>query len=230
MKHKTPTAEELKFAILAVDVALLTVKDGVLLLREVAVNRPPYFPNTKGLPGGLVGPKETAEEAALRLITEKAGLTSALPYLEQLYTFSAVDRDPRGRVVAVTYTALVPWEALSITEQLPTADHWWCVMNESRNLAYDHDSVAATALSRLRARARYTTIISKLMPHEFTLTELEQVYESILCTDLDKRNFRKKILKLGILTPLGKKRSGGAFRPAELYRFTSKKVTEIEVL
>jgi 8-oxo-dGTP diphosphatase len=86
------------------------------------------------------------------------------------------------------------------------------------------------AVKRLRSRISYTTLISKLMPKEFTLTELEQAYECILGTDLDKRNFRKKLLKLEVLSPLGKKRQKGRSRPAELYRFTSQDIKEIEVL
>jgi 8-oxo-dGTP diphosphatase len=230
MKKNLEEPKHLRFAVLAADVALMTVRDGTLLIRLTPVNRPPHFPNTKGLPGGLIDPKETAEEAARRLLREKACVTSPDIYLEQLYTFSEVNRDPRGRVVAVAYTALVPWGSLSPEEQADTNDSWWVTPSSAHGLAYDHDFITATALARLRSRARYTTVLGKLMPNEFTLTELERVYESILRTDLDKRNFRKKILKLGVLTALKRKREGGAFRPAELYRFTSSKVTEIEIL
>lgn len=230
MKKESFESKKLRFAVLAADIVLMTVRDGILLVREIAINRPPHFCHTIGLPGGLIDPKETAEEAAKRLIETKSGIATNHVYLEQLYTFSAIDRDPRGRVVAVAYTALVPWELLSKEEQTPTLGHWWVEAGNIKDLAYDHDHIVVTALTRLCSRARYTTIISKLMPKEFTLTELEIVYESILQSDLDKRNFRKKILKLGVLTALGRKRSGGAFRPAELYKFTSKNIKEIEVL
>lgn len=229
--HQKNTGEpHLRFAVLAADVALMTVRDGKLLIRLTPVHRPPYFPSTKGLPGGLIDPKETAEEAVARILKEKGKITFSNVHLEQLYTFSEINRDPRGRVVAVAYIALVPWESLSTHEQQNTSEAWWVPITEAKGLAYDHDVIASTALKRLRSRARYTTIIAKLMPKEFTLTELEMVYESILRTDLDKRNFRKKILKLDVLTALGRKREGGAFRPAELYRFTSYTLKEIEVL
>jgi 8-oxo-dGTP diphosphatase len=220
----------LRFAVLATDVALMTVRDGVLLARLSPVHRPPFFKNMMGLPGGLIDPKETAEDAVRRIIKDKGVVDSKHVYIEQLYTFSEIDRDPRGRVVAVAYLALVPWESLTTEEQNGEANARWVSVREVKNLAYDHDHMLEVALLRLKSRARYTTIISKLMPHEFTLTELERVYESILKTDLDKRNFRKKILKLKVLTPLKRKREGGAFRPAELYRFSSPKVTDIEVL
>jgi len=97
-------------------------------------------------------------------------------------------------------------------------------------LAYDHDEILAKAVSRLRARTHYTTLISKIMPKEFTLTELEHAYETILKRDIDKRNFRKKILKLGIIAASKGKRTGGRSRPAQLYHFTSQKVDTIEVL
>ncbi len=227
---KSHSPKHLRFAVLATDIALMAVHDGTLLIRLMKVERPPYFPNAKGLPGGLIDPKETAEEAAVRILKTKAGIADTHPYLEQLYTFSEIDRDPRGRVVAVAYSAYVPWESLSASEQDNTEEHWWAPLRETKGLAYDHDTIMKTAHERLRSRVRYTTLAAKLMPKEFTLTELEHVYESILRADLDKRNFRKKILKLGILTPLGRKRSGGAFRPAELYRFTDNWVKEIEVL
>jgi 8-oxo-dGTP diphosphatase len=228
MKKETDETH-LRFAVLATDVALMTVRDGTLLIRLAPVHRPPHFPNSMGLPGGLIDPNETAEEAVRRIVQTKGHIESAV-YIEQLYTFSELNRDPRGRVVAVGYIALIPWDALSTHEREDTEDAWWVPIEEAHGLAYDHDIILKTALLRLRSRIRYTTIVGKLMPEEFTLTELECVYESISKTDLDKRNFRKKILKIGVLTSLNRKRSGGAFRPAELYHFTSPLVQEIEVL
>ncbi|MDO8518158.1 MAG: NUDIX domain-containing protein [bacterium] len=228
--QEPPRPEHLRFAVLATDTVLITINNGELLVRLVGVNRPPHFVDAKGLPGGLLHPHETAEQATVRHLTEKAHVDASKAYIEQLYTFSNVDRDPRGRVVAVVYLALIPWEKLSAIEKTDTPESWWAPVTQAKKLAYDHDEILAVALARLRSRITYTTLINKLMPREFTLTELEHAYESILKTDLDKRNFRKKILKLGILAPLPHKKSGGRFRPAQLYRFASEKVTEIEVL
>lgn len=220
----------IKFAVLAADTAIFTVRDGELLVRLITVDRPPFFNKIPGLPGGLLKPHETAEEAALRHVEEKANVKANKLYVEQLYTFSAVDRDPRGRVVAVAYTALVPWDALSSTEQSNTLGARWIPATQAPALAYDHDEMLAVALTRLRSRSTYTTLISKLMPSEFTLSELEKTYEGILKTRFDKRNFRKKIQKLKILKELPYKRTGSAFRPAALYSFASSKVKEIEIL
>lgn len=227
---KRPSAEHLRFAVLAADTALFTIRDKELCVRLVSVKRPPHFPEAEGLPGGLLHQKETAEVAAIRHLSDKAGIEPGNAYVEQLYTFSEVDRDPRGRVVAVAYLALVPWESLSVRERAGSTDSWWERVSEARALAYDHDEILFVALARLRSRVTYTTLIQKLMPKEFTLTELEQAYESVLKTDLDKRNFRKKIEKLKILAELPRKKSGGRFRPAQLYKFASHKVQEIAPL
>jgi len=227
---KTPPPAHIQFAILAADTALLTIKDSELFVRLIRVERPPHFPDNEGLPGGLIDPKENAEEAARRTIATKGKIDADKVYFEQLYTFSEVERDPRGRVVAVAYLALVPWEKLSTKERGNSAEAFWKPLAKTRALAYDHDEIVKAALGRLCSRIKYTTIISKLMPSPFTLTELEEAYESILKTDLDKRNFRKKILKLGILKELPEKRSGGRFRPAQLYSFASPKIDELGIM
>lgn len=230
MKKRNTVPEHFQFAIIAADVVMFTIRDNKLLVRLTKVQRPPHFSNSRSMPGGLIDPKETAEEAAKRLVRTKGLLDAREIYIEQLYTFSELKRDPRGRVVAVAYLALTPWEKLSTKERLDTSDAWWSPVSEVRGLAYDHDQMLVVAIDRLRSRITYTTLIGKLMPKEFTLTELEHAYESILHSSLDKRNFRKKILKLHFIAPLPHKRTGGAFRPAQLYRFSSDKVKEVEVL
>lgn len=230
MKKTENGKDHLHFAVIAADTALITFRDGRLLTRLIRVDRPPFFCNEQGLPGGLIDPKETADEASVRHVERKTGISAAKLYTEQLYTFSRLDRDPRGRVVAVAYLALVPWEKLTKEEQADTEASWWTPLSSAKKLAYDHDEILAFALKRLRSRITYTTVLSKLLPKEFTLTELEGTYEIILGTDLDKRNFRKKILKLNIVTPLAGKFTGGRSRPAQLYKFTSNRVEEIQVL
>jgi 8-oxo-dGTP diphosphatase len=227
---KTSAQDQLHFAVLATDVVLFTVREGQLLVRLVAINRPPHFPASKGFPGGLIHPDETGRESALRHLQAKAHIDPANVHMEQLFTFSKVDRDPRGRVVAMAYLALVPWENLSDDEKADTDEAWWSPLSRATKLAYDHDEMLDVALERLRARVHYTTLVSKFMPKEFTLTELENVYETVIGKDLDKRNFRKKILKLDVLKALAKKKQGGPFRPAELYKFVSSTIKDIEVL
>jgi len=228
--HSPTDERHLRFAVLATDVALFTMANNQLYVRLMIVNRPPYFSGVPGLPGGLIRPEETAEVAAARIIFDKGQLLSDKLHLEQLATFSRLDRDPRGRVVAVGYLGLVAYEHLVTSDQKNTETVYWAPISGATNLAYDHDEILLTALSRLRARVHYTTLIGKLLPHEFTLTELEQAYETILGTDLDKRNFRKKVLKLGIVSSTKRKRAAGAFRPAELYTMASPKVEAIEIL
>ncbi len=227
---KTTAEKRLRFAVIATDVVVFVVRNKQLFVRLMRVNRPPHFSNAKGMPGGLIRPEETAEEAARRITQERALIDPDKMHFEQLYTFSSISRDPRSRVLAVAYLGLVSWDRLSPSEQNDTEDAWWVPATEVGKLAYDHNEILKLAIDRLRSRITYTTVIGKLMPKEFTLTELEETYECILHTRLDKRNFRKKLAKLKFLTELPHKRKGGAFRPAQLYRMTSPKVHEVEVL
>ena len=227
---KNANQKNLRFAILAADTVLFTLKGGALYVRLIPVNHLREFKNQQGLPGGLLLPSETAEMAAERLIEDKAGISLAHLYMEQLYTFSRINRDPRGRVVAVAYLALVPWEALSAEERENTGKSWWIPVQEVGKLAYDHNEIVDMAMERLKAKVSYTTAISKLLPQEFTLTELEEAYEIIIGKNIDRRNFRKKIAKLKLLTPLKRTRHGERWRPAALYRFYSDKVIDIEIL
>lgn len=220
----------MRFAVLASDIALFTLKGNELFVRIIHVERPPHFPDNPALPGGILEVTETAEDAARRHVQTKAGIEPKKVHLEQLYTFSGVDRDRRNRVVAVAYIGLVRWEELSKDEQKDTQDAYWLPVTKAKRLAYDHDEILRVALGRLQSKVRYTTLIQKLISQEFTLTELEQVYEQVLNTALDKRNFRKKILKLDVLSPIEGKRTEGKFRPAQLYRFSSKEVQEVSML
>lgn len=228
---KNVNAEKhLRFAVLATDVAIITLREDEVLIRLMDVDRPPHFQHIPGLPGGLIKPDETAEDTARRIIRDKAGLSASRAYLEQLYTFSRTDRDPRGRVVAVAYSAYIPWEKLSTEERKNHETVWWQSVTKAKRLAYDHDEILRMAIQRLRGRLQYTSLISQLMPDEFTLTELETSYKTILGKNLDKRNFRKKLDKLRLLEDTGKMTSGEKWRPAKIYRFKKRTVEEIEII
>lgn len=218
-----PKANDLRFAVLATDTVLFTFRDGALFVRLIPVDLPPFYANLHGLPGGLLHPDETAEQATLRHLGNKAKILSRLTHLEQLYTFSDIDRDPRGRVVSVAYLALIPWERLSETER----GGGWYPVKDLPKLAYDHKEIIRVAVERFQAKIVYSTLIAKILPKEFTLTELERAYASILEKGLDKRNFRKKVLKLKLVKELKKKRSGLKQRPASLFSFASDKVREV---
>jgi 8-oxo-dGTP diphosphatase len=217
------------FAVLATDVALFTLKDGELLVRLMTVNRPPYYKNQPGLPGGLLNPKEDAEQAVARHLEDRAGIRPRAVYMEQLYTFSRIDRDPRGRVVSVGYFAIVPWESLTMGERENTSSVYWAPVSKATKLAYDHDEILKKAVRRVRGRSMHSTLIAKFLPEEFTLTQLEQAYQGVLQRSIDKRNFRKKIIRLKMIKKVNRKVTGLRHRPAQLYKFVSTAVELIGV-
>jgi 8-oxo-dGTP diphosphatase len=212
-------------AYLAVDVVIMTVDAGALLCLLVKV-REGVFAGQWAFPGGLVGLGEALEEAAQRELERQTGLRHV--YLEQLRTFGDPQRDPRARVVSTAYFALVRGRE-TVGSDPKYADVAWFPMGRLPTLAYDHSEIAAYALERLRAKVEYSNIVYGLLPPEFTLAELQDVYEVILGRGLDRRNFRKKILATKLLQPLSKLRRG-AHRPAMLYRFTRRKPMMVEML
>jgi 8-oxo-dGTP diphosphatase len=179
------------------------------------------FKKKWALPGGFVRVEETVDEAARRELAEETGLTNV--YLEQLYTFGAVDRDPRERVVSVAYYALVKSAEHSVTGATDASDAGWFRITKLPALAFDHREILSTALTRLRGKVRYEPIGFELLPPKFTLSQLQHLYEAVLQTELDKRNFRKKLLCMGLLVPLKEQARSGAHRPAQLFRFDARK-------
>ena len=219
-----PHPASLRFSVIATDIAVFTVWQEQLHVLLLPVDNE-AFTGMFGLPGGLILPTETAEDSANRHLKDKAKIN--VSYLEQLFTFSAIKRDPRGRVVSVAYFALVP-----AFDSLPdiASDARWVPVNEVATLAYDHNEVLLTAITRLRTKLTYTNLAYNLVAKEFTLSELQSVYETVLETELDKRNFRKKLLQHDIVVGTGRKRTGEANRPAELYHFKTTTPTEVDML
>ena len=219
-----PRQKELKFAVIAVDAVVFRFHQGKLetLVGEVFA---PEFSGKEGIVGGLIAPSETAEEALTRHLRDKAGINKL--HAEQLYTFSAVDRDPRGRVVSVAYLCLASGEPREGGGDRETN---FIPVGKAKGLAYDHDEVIKVALERLRAKLAYTNLAQHLLPSTFTLSELQALYETVLGHELDKRNFRKKVIKVGLVEPTGEKQGGVANRPAELYRFSKRSPQVIELL
>lgn len=209
-----------------VDVVALTLREGNLCILLIKRGVLPYR-GAWALPGGFVRLEEGLEEAARRELCEETGVTSA-PFLEQLYTFGAPERDPRGRVISVAYYALLPgketgMQPLATSEPQAGTDAaeaaWWPV-EKLPPLAFDHSEILSLALQRLRAKLGYTSVAYALLPEEFTLTELQRVYEIILGQILDKRNFRKKMLSIDLLEATPRFKREGAHRPAQLFQFT----------
>lgn len=210
----------------AVDAVLFTIIAGTLRTLLVKIKSGPFV-GKWAFPGGLVRIGESLDAAARRELHEKTGVHDL--YLEQLYTFGEVNRDPTAHTVAVSYFALVPPREHALTQGEKYLDIAWFPVRALPVLAYDHNAVAACALQRLQAKLSYTNIVYSLLPLEFTLSELQAIYEVILDKKLDRRNFRRKILTLGLLRPLQKTRRG-AHRPAALFAFTRRRPMNVEVL
>ena len=206
------------------DVIIFTLRGGDLQVLLIRRKNPP-FQGVWAIPGGFVGMDESLEEAALRELEEETGVRDV--YLEQLYTFGAPDRDPRGRTITVAYFALVPATAIHPHAGDDAAEAGWWSMYHLPPLAFDHADILAYALQRLRYKLEYTAVVFELLPETFVLSELRAAYEVILGEKLDKRNFRRKILSAGVVEETGAQRTGEG-RPAKLYRFRDDAVAEVK--
>lgn len=183
------------------------------------------FRGAWAIPGGFVNVDESLEEAALRELREETGVRDV--FLEQLYTFGDVHRDPRRRIVTVAYYALVNLRDHTIRAATDASSAAWFSVDDIPTLAFDHGRIVETALRRLRGKVRYEPIGFELLPGKFTLTQLQRMYEKILEQDIDKRNFRKKILGMDLLQELDEVQVDVAHRAARLYRFDEKKYRQL---
>jgi 8-oxo-dGTP diphosphatase len=207
-------------AALTVDCVVFGLDDQALKVLLIQRNLEPYA-GQWALPGGFVHLDETLEQAALRELQEETGLSTV--FLEQLYTFGAVDRDPRERVVTVAYYALVKLLDHRVQAATDAKQAAWFAIDDCPRLAFDHQEILQAALERLQAKVRYQPIGFELLPRKFTLTQLQSLYQTILERDLDKRNFRKKVLALELLEELDEIEQDVSHRAARLYRFDEKK-------
>ena len=185
----------------------------VLLIKR---KLPPYE-GVWSLPGGFVQIDESVSAAAARELSEEAGVSDV--FLEQLYTFGAPKRDPRERVVSVAYYALVSLQKHWLQASTDASDAQWFELSTVPELGFDHKEILECAIARLRSKIRYEPIGFELLPTQFTLTQLQHLYEQVLERALDKRNFRKKLLKMNLLTETGEKETGVSHRAAKLYQF-----------
>ncbi len=212
-----------RFAIAAVDAVIFGIDGGELkvLVRPVETDTT-HYTGLSGFPGGVMRPTENAKATLQRILNDKTGLSEV--FTEQLYTFTDINRDTRSRAVAIAYLALVAPEVISTYQHEKST---WVPVSDITKLAYDHFEMLGLARKRLASKLLYTTIARTLLPKQFTLSQLQAVYEIVCGEVFDKRNFRKKILALNIIKDSGAVQSGVANRPATLYTFIGKDVIEI---
>lgn len=180
-----------------------------------------------GLPGGWIQEKESIDAAAHRLLRELTGLENL--YLEQLKAFGEPDRFPLGRVITVGYYALVKREDYSIKAGFTASEAKWFKIKEVPRLIYDHNEILNFSIRKLRRKVRQAPIGFNLLPKKFTLLQLMQLYEEILDVEMDKPNFRRKILRMKLLVDLNEKQKEVSHRAAKLYQFDNRiyqKLTE----
>ncbi|MFJ5778259.1 NUDIX hydrolase [Streptomyces sp. NPDC093094] len=203
-----------------VDLAVLTLRDGALHVLLVERGQEPYA-GRWALPGGFLLPEESAETAARRELAEETGLADVTGlHLEQLRTYSEPGRDPRMRVVSVAFTALLP-DAPEARGGGDAAQARWVPYGAAGPLAFDHGRILADAHDRVGTRLEHTCLATAFCPPEFTLGELQQVYETVWGTPLDRPNFRRKVLATsGFVEPVpgASRLTGGRGKPAALYR------------
>jgi 8-oxo-dGTP diphosphatase len=209
---------------LATDCVIFGFDGGELKLLLLKREKEP-FENKWALPGGFVYMNETTEVSAKRILFEKAGIKNV--FIEQLYTFSKVDRDPRERIVSVTYFALVNKSQFNLVAGRDTIQAEWHAISALPDLGFDHRDIVALAVERLKGKVQYQPIGFELLDEKFTLSQLQLLYEAILQTPIDKRNFRKKIIGMGLLKQLDEKEQNVPHKAAFYYSFDKKAYKEL---
>lgn len=225
--HSVFDVRRFEHPLVAVDVIVLAIRDGQLATVCIQRKLPP-FQGKWAIPGGFVRKEETLEAAALRELREETGIRVPSAYLEQLYTFGAVQRDPRGRVISVAYLVLTDDASVEPVGRTDAADARWWTVTDLPSLAFDHQRIIAYAVQRLRYKLEYTNVAYALLPKRFTLTELQQVYEAVFGKSLDRRNFRKKVVAIGFVRPTPERRAAGQGRPAQLWRSTKREPVSVK--
>lgn len=212
-------------AALTVDCVVFGFDEGDLKLLLIERDLEP-FAGKWALPGGFVRVDESLEDAARRELQEETGVSRV--YLEQLFTFGKPDRDPREHVVTVAYYALVKLSNHSVKAATDARNAAWFDVCDLPKLAFDHEEIIEVALQRLKGKVRYEPIGFELLPPKFTLTQLQHLYETIVEAQLDKRNFRKKILAMDLLIETDEIEQDVAHRAARLYRFDEAKYRQLK--
>jgi 8-oxo-dGTP diphosphatase len=203
---------------LTVDLAILTVREDKLQVLVVERGNPPHR-GRDALPGGFLRAGEDLPDAAARELAEETSLDGTALHLEQLATYGAPDRDPRGRVVTVAYLAIAPGLPIPAAGSDARSARWAPVEQVRGRLAFDHSKILDEAVERARARLEFTTLATAFCEPTFTIGDLRNVYEVVWGTPLDPRNFSRKVANTdGFVQPTGAMRARETGRPAVLYR------------
>lgn len=201
----------------SVDCIIFGYDSGQLKVALIKRKKPPFV-GSWALPGGFLTGSETVEEAALRELQEETGIHEI--YLEQFHVFSDPKRDPRGHVITVAFFALIASNNIELVATQDAEYAQWFPAYTLPKLAFDHHEIYAMALKELRIAITIKPLVFKLLPKQFTLTMLQAVYEQILGYSIDKRNFRKKLLKEDFIQETTRTTRGGQHRPARFYTFS----------
>lgn len=214
----SPSAQDPNFlkALVSVDCVIFGFADNELKVLLIKSDLE-VFRDRWSLLGDLLGADEDLESASYRVLKERTGLSDV--YLEQVYTFSSLDRHPGGRVITTAFYSLVNIKDHQL--KLAHNELHWHPVNELSNLAFDHDRILQTCLERLRDQIQEHPIVFNLLPEKFSLRELQALYEAILNTKMDRRNFRKKFFLMDWLVDLDELERDVSHRPGKLYRFNS---------
>ncbi|MBT7902338.1 NUDIX hydrolase [Candidatus Woesearchaeota archaeon] len=221
---KTYNPAEYNHPSVTVDVIIFSIQHDELKVLLVKRGEHPFI-DCWAMPGGFVRINESLDEAAMRELSEETGVKNV--YLEQLYSFGKVKRDPRTRVISVAYYALLGEDNLKDVNLRPTTDVKgveWHSVEDLPELAFDHKEILNYALQRLKYKFEYSTVGFQFLPERFTLTEIQKIYEIVYGRELDKRNFRKKLNQMAILKETNETKIEGAHRPARLYRLKNKNI------
>lgn len=209
---------------LAVDCLIFTIADGKLKVLLMKIGQPPYA-GKWAIPGGLVKLNESLEKATERILNDKVGVKNC--YVEQLYSFSDPARDSRGHSVSVAHFALVNTDSFVLKTDELVREIAWHDVYKLPALAFDHKDIISYGLKRLQSKINYSNIVYTLLPREFTMPEMQHVYEIILNKEIDKRNFAKKMNQLGLIEPTDKVKPTTK-RPARMFRFKKRSLEVFE--